>query len=67
MFIIEIEKSTLKFIWKHKKLRIAKKILNKRSNIGGITILDSCNNKKQPGTGTKTDTKINGTEYKTQV
>jgi hypothetical protein len=39
-FIIEMEKSTLTFIWKHKRLLIAKAILSKKSNAGRITIPD---------------------------
>jgi hypothetical protein len=40
VFIREIEKSTLKFFWKHKRLRIAKAMLSKMNNSGSIAIPD---------------------------
>jgi hypothetical protein len=39
-FITEVEKSTLKFIWKQKRLQIVKAIQSKKSNAGGIIIPD---------------------------
>jgi hypothetical protein len=50
-FITEIEKSTLKFIWKHKRYHNTDfKLYCKAKAI------------KQHGTGTKTDLKTSGTE-----
>jgi hypothetical protein len=39
-FITEIEKSTLKFIWKQRRSGLSKVILSTMSNTEGITILN---------------------------
>jgi hypothetical protein len=65
LFFSEIEKSILKFIWKHKRLQIAKEIQNKKGNAGGLVIIGfklyyRAIETKKAGTGIKTHIETKG-------
>ena len=60
VFFTELEQIISQFVWKYKKLQIAKEILRKKNGTGGINLPDLVSTTKpqssrQYGSGTKTE------------
>ena len=65
------DKTSLQFVWKHRRAQIAKAIVRKKNGAGGIRVpeLDytkKLQSSKQYGTHTKTETETNGAAQKVQ-